>query len=158
MAGNNNNRSALEVKDDKLTAVMERYSGPIPHPTIIGEYEKILPGSADRILSMAEKQSEHRQKLENNAVKSQTRNSTLGLIFGFVIVLLFVGLGGYALHLGQLGFAFTSFITSLGGLVGTFMYGTYSKRKEREENQKEFTKRAGLNSSPKKAEEKHREK
>jgi uncharacterized membrane protein len=26
------------------------YSGPLPHPEILGGYEKVLPGSADRIL------------------------------------------------------------------------------------------------------------
>jgi len=33
---------------------VEQYSGPVPHPSIVERYERTLPGSADRILSMAE--------------------------------------------------------------------------------------------------------
>ena len=39
-------------------------SGPIPPPSMMEQYEGTLPGSADRILKMAENQSEHRQSLE----------------------------------------------------------------------------------------------
>lgn len=37
-----------------------QYSGPIPHPSDFEKYEKVLKGSADRILAMAENQSIHR--------------------------------------------------------------------------------------------------
>lgn len=45
------------------------YSGPIPPPDIIKDYENILPGSADRIISMAEKQADHRRDIEKNSSK-----------------------------------------------------------------------------------------
>lgn len=33
----------------------EQFSGPIAHPKHLREYEDIVPGSAERIISMAEK-------------------------------------------------------------------------------------------------------
>lgn len=40
-----------------IAKIQSEYSGPIPPPNIIKGYEQVLPGSADRILKMAEKQS-----------------------------------------------------------------------------------------------------
>ena len=45
----------------------ESFSGPIPPPTILEGYERIHAGLADRIMKMAESQSEHRKILERNA-------------------------------------------------------------------------------------------
>ena len=53
-----------EVKKVVMEMIQGEFSGPIPPPNIIEGYEKIVPGSADRIISMAERQSEHRQKME----------------------------------------------------------------------------------------------
>jgi uncharacterized membrane protein len=40
------------------------HSGPLPAPEILSGYELILPGAAERILRMAEKQQESRNTLE----------------------------------------------------------------------------------------------
>lgn len=37
-----------------LKGSLEIHAGPIPHPNIIAGYENVLPGSAERILRMAE--------------------------------------------------------------------------------------------------------
>jgi uncharacterized membrane protein len=63
----------------------EFFSGPLPHPAIFEQYEKVLEGSANRILTMAEKQSSHRQNIEQKIIKSSTRNETIGMIFSFII-------------------------------------------------------------------------
>lgn len=64
----------VEAREKETEAVMKRvvvraieqHSGPIPHPDIIKQYEEILPGAADRIISMAENQSSHRQAMEKS--------------------------------------------------------------------------------------------
>jgi hypothetical protein len=38
----------------------ESYHGPIPPPALFRQFEEILPGVADRILRMAEKEQDHR--------------------------------------------------------------------------------------------------
>ena len=45
-----------QVRQVVAEVIRSEFSGPIPPPSIIKGYEEILPGSADRILAMAEKQ------------------------------------------------------------------------------------------------------
>lgn len=55
----------------RLARVMtsELFAGPIAHPRHLREYEAILPGSAERIVSMAEKAQSHNQAMESAIVK-----------------------------------------------------------------------------------------
>lgn len=48
----------------------EMYSGPIPHPDILQKFDVVSPGSADRIIAMAESEITHRHKLESIQVNS----------------------------------------------------------------------------------------
>lgn len=103
-------------------------SGPIPHPTILKGYEEVLPGSADRILSMTEKEGEHRRKIETELVKNDNIRSYLGQIAGFTIAI--VGLGG-SIYLGINDKVWASGIMSAGtltGLVTVFVTGDKERR------------------------------
>ncbi|MHB8852382.1 MAG: DUF2335 domain-containing protein [Ignavibacteriaceae bacterium] len=99
---------------------------------MLEKYEAILPGLADRIMKQAENQTAHRIELEKMVIKSDTRNSLLGIIFAFII-----GAGGVAggLYLTSLGMAASGLTVSgisLVSLVSAFIYGTNSRRKERQ--------------------------
>src|SRR5438093_9488764 len=61
------------------------FSGPLPHPDIVAKFEQVIPGAAERLLRMAEKQSNHRQSLERTVVDADIRRSWAGLWTGFVI-------------------------------------------------------------------------
>lgn len=72
----------------------ELFSGPLPPPATFDQYEKILPGAADRILKMAETEQNNyyaleREKLERESAASRTdsRIRLLGLLFGFIFAL-----------------------------------------------------------------------
>lgn len=54
------------------------------------EFNDVIPNGADRIMTMAEKQSEHRISLEEKLVNANNRDSLLGVVFGGVIALLIV--------------------------------------------------------------------
>ena len=45
----------------------------------------MLPGSADRILIMAEKQAAHRQKMEATQIQAESRDGLLGVWFAFLL-------------------------------------------------------------------------
>ncbi len=74
-----------EVKRVVAEVIQSEFSGPIPPPSIIEGYERIVPGSADRIITMAEKQSEHRQNMESKMVAAESRDGLLGVIFAFLL-------------------------------------------------------------------------
>ena len=110
------------------------FSGPIPHPTILKGYEEVLPGSADRILSMTEKEGEHRRKIETELVKNDNIRSYLGQIAGFTIAI--VGLGG-SIYLGINDKVWASGIMSAGtltGLVTVFVTGDKERRVQSEQD------------------------
>lgn len=91
------------LKDNKTTqaiSISTTYSGPIPAASELAKYETIQPGFADRIITMAEKQSEHRHAIEKMAAETNVSLShkhaferRLGLFFGFIITLIVLGLG-----------------------------------------------------------------
>lgn len=101
----------------QVEAHFEQFSGPIPPPGAMRGYEDVLPGSADRILSMAERE----QKL-------QMAYAMLGLFLGFMAALALIALSAYIVSLG---FAWQSVgvvIGSIAGTAGTFVYSTHSRR------------------------------
>ena len=85
---------------------------------------------------MAKDQSEHRQELEKSVIASDVKNSRLGLYFGFLIGMTGIIAGSVIIFSGQaLAGEFLSAI-SLGSLVGTFVYGSRGRKKERENKDK----------------------
>jgi uncharacterized membrane protein len=108
------------------------YSGPLPHPEILGGYEKVLPGSADRVFKMAEKQQDHRISIENKLVNAENQRGFAGLIFGFLIAT--CGLAG-SVYLGSNGNTAASGILSggtLASLVAVFVKGSGDNNQEKE--------------------------
>jgi uncharacterized membrane protein len=109
-----------------------RFSGPLPHPDILARYEQILAGAADRIISMAEAQSRHRQELEAEVIASDIKNSRIGLYCGLIIGLTAILSGAACIFVGQQwggGFLGGAGLT---GLVSVFVYGAHEKKKERQ--------------------------
>lgn len=96
------------VETRTITATMT-YDAPIPHPTIMKGYEEILPGAADRLISMVEKEQVHEQKCESKVIRDEFILNLAGLIFGFVIAICWLGSATYLL-------AHKMFVS--GGLMG----------------------------------------
>ncbi len=82
-------------------------------------YEDILPGSADRILTMAEREQEHQMTYENR-----------GLVFGFMVALGLIALSAYAISLGFAWQSVSVVIGSIAGTAGTFLYSNRNRRRE----------------------------
>ena len=77
--------SAVVLKQEQKSVTSRFHSGPLPTPDYLIGYEQACPGATDRILKMAEQQATHRQTLEQITVKSQARNSLLGILSGTLI-------------------------------------------------------------------------
>ncbi len=117
------------------------HSGPLPLPSIFQGYEQVLPGSADRILAMAEKEQAHRfsmeaesLKIEAESLKSEEKIRSQGSRFGLAVAL--VGMIG-ATWLGVLGRTVESSIMSGGTLVSlvtVFMKGSSESEKQSNES------------------------
>lgn len=135
MSKGNKSNSNL-TKSNSTNAVRyqrsELYAGPLPHPNILEKFEQILPGAADRILKQAEAQTEHRIEIEKKVVSADIIKSYLGLVFGFILGLSGIGSGVYLATLGFNVFGPLLSGGSLITLVAVFIYGTRSRKQERE--------------------------
>ena len=110
-----------------LIAVSQEFAGPIPPPSMMKQYEETLPGSADRILKMAENQSEHRQWIEKKKLSFSNREVHIGQMLGFLIGVFAIVTGGYAVLNGAPisgGFIGTAGVV---GLVSVFVIGSNRK-------------------------------
>ena len=86
-------QKAREQIVHRLTTIMvgEYFSGPIAHPRHLREYEEIEPGSANRIITMAEKRNDHNIEMERRATNAEIDERRLGMkcgagLFGLLIV------------------------------------------------------------------------
>ncbi len=79
-----------ELLQTAFLAIEERssFSGPLPPPEDFAKYEEVLPGATDRILKMAEEQSEHRMYCEKKMVECNTSQSSRGQLIGALLVAL----------------------------------------------------------------------
>lgn len=114
----------LSMEEKKLVAIIRKHiSGPLPSAEEFQGYEFAVPGAGDRILTMAEKQSEHRQRREMQELKIISRDSIWGLVFAFIFALV-AEIG--AIFLIYTGHAVAGTIiggTGLVAVVGAFIQG-----------------------------------
>jgi uncharacterized membrane protein len=101
---------------------VETHAGPIPPPEVIEGYEKVLAGSANRIIKMAENEQTHRQKLERRNQLFQTGLISIGQLFAFLMGMSGIAGGVYLVKNDKSIAGFGVFFTSLSALVGIFLY------------------------------------
>ena len=77
------------LPENVRTALVESatFSGPLPPSSMLSEYNKILPGSAERLLTMTEKEQNHRMSWENKVIKASIKGMNQGQWFGFIIAI-----------------------------------------------------------------------
>lgn len=108
------------------------FSGPLPLPGIIAEYDHIIPNGAERIMAMAERQSAHREQMEARVINGNVASQTRGSYFAFILALVAIIGGFFLIYTGKNGAGLAAIIASVGSLAGVFVYTKYEQRKERE--------------------------
>jgi uncharacterized membrane protein len=93
------------------------FIGPIPPPEVLAKYERALPGLADRLVTLAERESEHRRGLQRRAI----RLSELGLAAGFAIAMTALCGGIFLVHEGSQAEGMSSIILAIASLVLVFL-------------------------------------
>ena len=132
-----------QVKQYVAEVIRSEFSGPIPPPSIIKGHEDVLPGAADRIISMAEEQSRHRRNMEKKMIDSESRDSLLGILFAFVlgigcIVASIVIVIKVPENAGAISGAIIG-VTGIGSIIATFIKstrGTFGKESRNAETTK----------------------
>lgn len=88
--------SDVDTTDDTQTSIViaarQSFSGPLPPPSAFREYEDVLPGAADRILTLAERNAQARRDqssgqlmLAATALEADDAQSKRGMLLGFIL-------------------------------------------------------------------------
>lgn len=111
----NRHKAAIQVQQ-------QHYSGPLPKPEDLAKYNQVVPGAAERIIAMAEKEMDFRHKSENKLQGHAVRIATVSIVFAFVSVLILSGLVWFALYKGFDTVAASIAVGSIAAVAGVFMF------------------------------------
>ena len=120
-----------EKTGSDLALILERYyTGPLPHPAILKQYEEFIPGSAEKIFKIFEKQTRHRHFLEKKNLENSHNQIKTGQYLGFFICLASLISGTICALQGAIlpGSLFGT--AGVAGLAAVFIYGSKKKEKE----------------------------
>lgn len=132
--------------DRSLSAVVRTessalHAGPLPHPDQFRQYEETLPGAADRILTMAEEESKHRQlmersileleqagiELQREVIQEEVAQSRLGLLIGAVVSVILVVVAVIVAVIGHPWPAVVIGTADIVALASVFVYGARTR-------------------------------
>jgi len=114
----------------------EVFVGPLPPPHLLARYNDVIPGGAERMLAMAERQSAHRESMEALVVKGNLARQREGAYFAFILAFLTICGGIFLLYSGRSIAGLVAILTPLATLAGVFVYTKHEQRKERVEKAK----------------------
>lgn len=121
----------VSITNAKITT--RQYSGPLPPPEILEDYERLLPGATARVFQHMEKEQDHRHamdsrdrdlldKTEGNLYTTARRGQTMAFIVTLVMVGAACGLAAYG---------FTAAAVAIGGLgLGQIVLGFLNQKKK----------------------------
>ncbi|MCE0496626.1 MAG: DUF2335 domain-containing protein [Methylacidiphilales bacterium] len=126
-------RSALEQTLTRIEISASQsisYSGPLPHPSLLAKYNDVIPNGAERMMVMAEKQSDHRLKIETMVVNNQQRQSTVGQYFALVITIAGLALSGWLIVNNHDTAGSAIGVATIGSVAAAFIAGRTKQRSE----------------------------
>ena len=100
---------------------MQHWQGPLPPPESLKRYDDIAPGTAQTIIDMAVKEQEHRHFMEKETLYKQSKLAMTSTIFGFICVILLIGLVIYSIIAGAYNTALAAVISAIATIAGIFV-------------------------------------
>jgi uncharacterized membrane protein len=110
----------------------EYYAGILPRPDDLERFEVLHPGTTDRYLGMAERQSAHRQRMERTFLHYNGVSQIFGVLFAGIALIGGIAGGIYLLANGKNLEGFSTMIVAIGSAVGVYRWGQKSQAAEKE--------------------------
>lgn len=125
----------------------------MPLPSDLRRYDEALPGAAERIMRIAEARASHLIQAENRRIQTEadlvqiegervqiekivvigeSKRAYLGVASAFILSLLMIAIGAYAIIWGNPWVGVAVIGADIAALAAVFIYGTNSRRRERE--------------------------
>lgn len=134
-------KRSVHVSVTREQILASAYSGPIPPPDVLRDYEAVFPGCAERIVAMAERQSAHRQDIESTLMRSHAVVERRGQLSAFIIAMFAIAVGAYLIHIDKDVKGLIAIVSALAALVVPFLYGKHLQSQEREKKRRPFEER-----------------
>jgi uncharacterized membrane protein len=122
--------SEQDVRVEQWQVEQWQFQSPLLPPSVLAQYEELIPDFAERYMRSWEVQGEHRRRLESTVVATNSRTQTRGQTFAFVLgalTLLVAGALGVSDHEGA---AIAVVGIDFAGLGGAFL--VTKRRQDRE--------------------------
>lgn len=122
----------VTVTEQKMTFQLSE--GPLPPPDILEAYDRVVPNGADRIMALAERQSQHRQDMEAKVIDGNVWAQRFGVIATFTLTFTAMILGALLVFLGKN--AYFGSLLSFAGLGGALISRILGRKAQDRERQK----------------------
>ena len=116
------------------TITQVAFTGPLPHPASLKEYDTVLPGLAERIVTMAEAEARHRHDMDKEAARQneliidkEFSERRIGQFMGLGIAAVALGASIFAIAHGAEQAAMVIGGTTVVGLATVFVFGRIKK-------------------------------
>ncbi|EOE6703122.1 DUF2335 domain-containing protein [Morganella morganii] len=123
------------LDNPKAVSVIEKrefFRGPLPHPRQLKQYNDTLPGAAERIFQLTEREQAHRHNSETKALNGAISRDKRGQWMAYSLSLLILGIAAYFAYQGDKWFAGVLITGNLVALATVFSIG---KRAGKEKEQ-----------------------
>lgn len=123
-------RDPAAVHITQTQQVIRQFTGPLPSPEMLLQYEQTHPGLANRIVAMAESEQQHRHHLETKNVEGMIGKDKRGQVLAFLITCLITMISAFLIYAGHpiLGSLFGG--ATLVALVSLFLGGKQRQNKQ----------------------------
>lgn len=81
--------------------VVQSYSGPLPPPDVLREYEETMSGMSDRIVTRWETEQKHRHEMDQLILNREFNLKLIGNILGIIALTLMLLVVSYLAFLGH---------------------------------------------------------
>lgn len=127
--GEHGGSASYQVAGEVIHQSVSFRQAPYPTPEDLREYEAVHPGFTDRILTLTEKETQHRIELERLQDNSSVELAKRGQIFAFVVVMTLVVGGIAAILSGHSIVGFAGLVLAAATLAGAFVAPAIAARR-----------------------------
>jgi uncharacterized membrane protein len=120
--------------------VVASFQGPLPPPSILRGYDDIIPGAAERIIAMAEREQAHRHSWEQQTLSAERWYSMVGLLAGWTTAMALASGAVVAAIFDQPGIGIALAAASATGMVWKLVQGRSDTAEQQTEPPKQAPK------------------
>jgi len=128
---------ARRVTGEVMTFTLR--SSPYPTPEDLAAYERIHPGFTDRMLTLTERETDHRISQEHLQTRATIRLAGRGQFMAFTVVMILVGGGIAGVLTGHSLVGFAGILVAAATLVGAFVAPDIFARRRQRRDEREHS-------------------